>query len=117
MSMRSERRVKLLERLRSEGNLRRKRVRASLLGVALGMTVTGVTSTSYSMVVKSSDGSATHAMPKSVVKAATAIPAKKHWYEIGKASWYGGTFNGRKTASGEKYDMTAWTCAHRTLPL
>jgi len=43
--------------------------------------------------------------------------AKKHWFQIGKASWYGGTFNGRTTANGEKYDMYAMTCAHRTLPL
>jgi rare lipoprotein A len=43
--------------------------------------------------------------------------AKHHWFQIGKASWYGGSFNGRKTASGETYDMYGLTCAHRTLPL
>ena len=43
--------------------------------------------------------------------------AKRHWFQIGKASWYGGKFNGRKTADGETYDMYAMTCAHRTLPL
>ncbi len=40
-----------------------------------------------------------------------------HWYEIGKASWYGKYFQGRETASGEQYDMNGLTCAHRTLPL
>lgn len=30
------------------------------------------------------------------------------------ASWYGKKFNGRPTASGEKYNMHAMTCAHRT---
>ncbi len=35
----------------------------------------------------------------------------------GKASWYGRWFHGRKTASGEKFDMNAMTAAHRTLPL
>jgi rare lipoprotein A len=40
-----------------------------------------------------------------------------HWYEIGKASWYGSQFQGRTTADGEKFDMNAFTCAHRTLPL
>jgi len=118
MYMRSERTGTLLERLRTEGNLRRKRVRAGLLGVALGLTVTGVASTSHSMSVKTEDANVNSLMiPKAVVKAATAVSTKKHWYAIGKASWYGGNFNGRKTASGEKYDMTAWTCAHRTLPL
>jgi rare lipoprotein A len=34
----------------------------------------------------------------------------------GIASWYGGVFNGRKTASGERYDMYAMTACHPTLP-
>ncbi|MFU8802565.1 MAG: septal ring lytic transglycosylase RlpA family protein [Bradymonadaceae bacterium] len=35
---------------------------------------------------------------------------------VGKASWYGERFHGRKTASGELYDMHAHTAAHKTLP-
>ena len=38
-------------------------------------------------------------------------------YQIGKASWYGGFFQGRATASGENYDMYDFTAAHRELPL
>lgn len=34
----------------------------------------------------------------------------------GLASWYGGIFNGRQTASGETYDMYAMTACHPTLP-
>ena len=34
----------------------------------------------------------------------------------GKASYYGGVFHGRKTASGKVYDMYKYTCAHKTLP-
>jgi rare lipoprotein A len=34
----------------------------------------------------------------------------------GVASWYGGVFNGRKTASGEIYDMYAMTACHPSLP-
>ena len=34
----------------------------------------------------------------------------------GLASWYGGVFNGRRTASGEKFDMNAMTACHPTLP-
>lgn len=34
----------------------------------------------------------------------------------GYASWYGKQFHGKKTASGEIYDMNAFTAAHRTLP-
>lgn len=36
--------------------------------------------------------------------------------ERGVASWYGPGFDGRMTASGERYDMHAATAAHRTLP-
>lgn len=32
------------------------------------------------------------------------------------ASWYGPTFNGRRTSDGEIYDMHDFTAAHRTLP-
>ncbi|MDE3188057.1 MAG: septal ring lytic transglycosylase RlpA family protein [Acidobacteriota bacterium] len=34
----------------------------------------------------------------------------------GIASWYGGVFNGRPTASGERFDMYAMTACHPTLP-
>ena len=34
----------------------------------------------------------------------------------GLASWYGGVFNGRRTASGERFDMYAMTACHSTLP-
>ena len=34
----------------------------------------------------------------------------------GVASYYADDFNGRKTASGEVYDMNELTAAHRTLP-
>ncbi len=34
----------------------------------------------------------------------------------GIASWYGPGFNGRKTASGERFNMHKLTAAHKTLP-
>lgn len=36
--------------------------------------------------------------------------------EVGTASYYGKEFHGKKTASGETFDMYALTAAHRTLP-
>jgi|SRR5579863_2884268 len=39
------------------------------------------------------------------------------YQERGMASWYGRDFQGRKTSSGETFDMFALTAAHRTLPL
>lgn len=38
-------------------------------------------------------------------------------FERGLASWYGRRFHGRRTASGETYDMHAMTAAHPTFPL
>lgn len=35
----------------------------------------------------------------------------------GLASWYGTKFHGRRTSSGEVYDMYAMTAAHKTLPI
>jgi len=37
--------------------------------------------------------------------------------ERGTASWYGAKFHGRRTSSGEPYDLYKATAAHRTLPL
>ena len=34
----------------------------------------------------------------------------------GTASWYGPSFQGHRTASGERYDMHGYTAAHPTLP-
>lgn len=38
-------------------------------------------------------------------------------YQVGNASWYGKSFHGRTTASGEDFDMFELTAAHRQLPL
>ena len=40
----------------------------------------------------------------------------KPFVQQGKASWYGRQFHGRKTASGERYNMNGLTAAHRYLP-
>jgi rare lipoprotein A len=36
--------------------------------------------------------------------------------QTGLATWYGGAFAGKKTASGEPFDPAKYTAAHRTLP-
>jgi rare lipoprotein A len=62
-------------------------------------------------------GNAVHAAPSvsSIVKAQTLH--RQHWFQFGRASWYGHALQGLPTATGEAYDMNAMTCAHRTLPL
>lgn len=43
--------------------------------------------------------------------------SSRGYIEQGIASWYGRKFHGRRTSSGETYDMYAMTAAHTTLPL
>jgi rare lipoprotein A len=50
----------------------------------------------------------------SLVAEQTAIKRGDRLHGI--ASWYGGVFQGRKTASGERYDKLAMTACHPTLP-
>ncbi len=42
---------------------------------------------------------------------------RTNFTQNGTASWYGKQFHGRKTSSGEVYDMLAMTAAHPTLPI
>lgn len=42
---------------------------------------------------------------------------EKNFSQTGRASWYGPGFHGKKTSSGERFDMNALTAAHRTLPI
>lgn len=51
------------------------------------------------------------------VKGALPPQPQHHWYQIGRASWYGKLFQGHQTASGEDFDMNQMTCAHRSLPM
>jgi len=45
------------------------------------------------------------------------LSSAKGFKEKGLASWYGEPFHGRRTASGEIYDMDKISAAHKTLPL
>ena len=58
--------------------------------------------------------------PKSYVvfgKRYDVMDSGKGYIEKGIASWYGTKFHGRRTSSGETYDMYAMTAAHKSLPL
>ena len=57
---------------------------------------------------------ATH-HPKAARSAPAPIPTVDELY--GYASWYGHPYHGRRTASGEVYDMNSRTAAHRTLAM
>lgn len=51
------------------------------------------------------------------VNGATYVPRDEPGYDVvGIASWYGRRYHGRRTASGEIFDMNSATAAHPTLP-
>ena len=45
------------------------------------------------------------------------LPDSEGFTQVGEASWYGGKFHGRRTSSGEIFDMHKDSAAHKTLPL
>ena len=45
------------------------------------------------------------------------LPTGAGYDRVGRASWYGAKFHGRRTSSGETYDMYRLTAAHPTLPV
>lgn len=47
----------------------------------------------------------------------TVMKSSLGFVQKGDASWYGTKFHGRKTSSGEPYNMYAMTAAHKNLPL
>jgi rare lipoprotein A len=49
-------------------------------------------------------------------RAVMTTPPVTGMEEVGMASWYGAPHHGRRTASGEVYDMHQLTAAHKTLP-
>jgi rare lipoprotein A len=85
-------------------------------GIAVVLTV-GITSTNSTQP----DAATNTPAAKSAAASAPVNPAPAkpvhHWYQFGKASWYGQDFQGRPTASGESFNMFDMTCAHRSLPL
>jgi rare lipoprotein A len=47
----------------------------------------------------------------------TPLKSRANYHKQGIASWYGKKFHGKRTSSGDPYDMFAMTAAHKTLPL
>lgn len=84
---------------------------AGAVGLALGST------TALKMV---SEGDGVKLAPPAVKPPVTLKPVKRPARNLkllhGIASWYGGLFDGRQTASGEIFDKDALTACHPTLP-
>lgn len=61
-------------------------------------------------------GCSTVREPQAPASVATPWKAPGAEIERGMASWYGPGFQGKRTASGERFDEQELTAAHRTLP-
>ena len=60
----------------------------------------------------------THATKQARTAAHSAACTRARGYSaVGLASWYGASFDGRRTADGETFHMNSLTAAHPTLPL
>src|SRR5216684_2824898 len=74
-----------------------------------------VTATAAAPVRKNNSAPNTPSNPKKASISKKASNPRP--YQFGRASWYGKSFDGRSTASGEPYDMFQFTAAHPSLPL
>jgi peptidoglycan lytic transglycosylase len=82
----------------------------SLTGCVLGASlVFGCPDVDGAQAGRAADGS-----PRATAGTQPLSPAR---VQIGLASWYGRRWQGRPTASGERYDRHQPTAAHRTAPL
>lgn len=54
--------------------------------------------------------------PLSTEQPEDAAPAPDTEIGHGRATWYGAKFHGRRTSSGERFDMNRFTAAHEFLP-
>jgi len=98
--------------------------------ILTGMVIAGIcgctrSATYYSRPLPSSGSKATAAIPppsspkpyKALGQWYQPLPDARGFKQTGIASWYGEDFHGKKTSSGEIYDMYAESAAHKTLPL
>jgi rare lipoprotein A len=97
---------RIMNAIANEKNRTRRYV---ILASAALMTVLGFSGTQT--------GSAEKAAAPTLPAQTPPTKPQHHWFQTGRASWYGKLFQGRQTASGENYDMNSLTCAHRSLPL
>ena len=101
------------------------------LTILAGMLMAGIYGCGRSVVTSSTRPSPASPRPKTAAAPPTTYPkpykALGQWYQplpdakdfrqTGVASWYGEDFHGKKTSSGEIYDMYGESAAHKTLPL
>ena len=100
-------------------------IKAVWVVAAFGLSTTGCSTITESLDAVSGVFDSSEPAPDShqignpyVVKGVRYVPREDPDYNVvGMASWYGRPFHGRRTASGQIYNMNALTAAHPTLPI
>jgi rare lipoprotein A len=69
---------------------------------------------SHPLEIKADTNSAKNRL---ITEEESLLPRIARYLKKGIASWYGPGFHGRKTATGEIFDMYEMTAAHKTLPI
>lgn len=82
-------------------------------GLAIGLLVVGLGAAQGPNNSEAKPAPTRSIQPKPVVRKQVG---KTKPYQVGTATWYGANFEGKETASGEKYNMYDMTAAHLTLP-
>ena len=123
-----------LETGRGSPQIYRRHIRAAVITLLLGVGLFGCSSverpdgapsgrvdlSSIPDAVPRVEPRSRYGNPSSYVvrgKRYTVMTSSQGHVERGIASWYGTKFHGRRTSSGEPYDMYAMTAAHKHLPL
>ena len=91
-------------------------VRTQLLAVCAALASIGAVHAQQAPAAAPAVTPAPAAAPKMAAPAAAPAAASGDAASEGKVAHYGAKFNGRKTASGEVFNVNAMTMAHKTLP-
>ncbi len=93
-------------------------LRRSVVGLLLASLLAGAAQAEDMAAPQAEEPATVPAPPSLDAPAADAgtAPTRKV-FARGLASWYSPRLHGRKTASGERFDVEALTAAHRSLPL
>jgi rare lipoprotein A len=112
----------MVERQKSRNATGKKNVWLWVWGAALSLAVAAVLFAVSTLTVQADTPLARPAAtlpPPPPSSLDLMVPAKKPRVFsalAGLATWYGRVLDGHRTASGERFDMMAMTCAHKSLP-
>jgi rare lipoprotein A len=100
----------------SRGGIMLKRFPALALAAAVAVAVSAIAPRAFAQAASAAATSTPRPAEVAPSAATRSSPAAANDTMSGTAAWYGSKFNGRKTASGQRFNATALTAAHPSLP-